>query len=386
MNGTALAGIASIPWIVMPVLTAIRGQDSTSLDGESAEPPAQPPLVSIVVPARNEAGNIERCVRSILSSSYPHIEVIIVDDHSTDGTGDLARAIATEDPRVHIVENSLLPAGWFGKQWACQNGARAAKGEIICFADADTTQSSDLITRCVNAILRRNADLFSVAGRQEFGGFWEKLIQPQIFGFLIMRYGGTETVNNSRRVKDKIANGQCLLVRKDAYNALGGHELVRSHVADDMMMAQRFFAAGKNVVLETGINQLSTRMYTSLSELIHGWGKNVFAGGRDSVPMGWVGQLAFPFMLLLGPMIVFVPPLVLAAGVFTHLPHALMLWATITSIMLLLWWAAIYKLSEQSPFFALLSPVGALIVFYIFVRAVWRGSRVTWKDRDYLSA
>jgi Glycosyltransferases involved in cell wall biogenesis len=366
-------------------VTAIRVHNSTSLDDESGETPEHPPLVSVIIPARNEARNIERCLRSVLTSTYPNLEVIVVDDHSTDGTGDLARAVATGDPRARVIENRPLPEEWFGKQWACQNGAHAANGEIICFADADTTQSPDLITRCVNAIARRDADLFSVAGSQELGGFWEKVVQPQMFGLLTIRYGGTETVTNSTRVDDKIANGQCLFVKKDVYDKLDGHELVKSHVADDLMMAQRFFASGRKVVLEKGMNQLSTRMYTSLGELIHGWGKNVFAGGRDSVPMGKAGQVAFPFLLLLAPMIVFVPPLVLIAGAAFHLPHALAVWSMISTFALLTWWIAVYIQMKQSPLYAFLSPVGALVMFYIFARAISRGRRVTWKERNYVS-
>ncbi|HZK79127.1 MAG TPA: glycosyltransferase, partial [Gemmatimonadaceae bacterium] len=202
MNDTALGAIASLPWIISPIVTALRVHNSKSLDDESADPPANPPLVSVVIPARNEARNIERCVRSVLTATYPNLEMIVVDDHSTDGTGDIARRIAVEDSRVHVIANPDLPDGWFGKQWACQNGAQASRGEIICFADADTTQSSDLITRSVNAIQRRGADLFSVAGRQELGSFWEKLLQPQIFSLMVIRFGGTETVTNSPRVSD----------------------------------------------------------------------------------------------------------------------------------------------------------------------------------------
>ncbi len=386
MNGTTLAGIAALPWIVTPIVTAIRVHNSQSLDDESDEAPPNPPLVSIVIPARNEARNIERCVRSVLTATYPKFEVIVVDDHSSDSTGYLARAIATGDPRVRVIDNPALPDGWFGKQWACLNGALAAKGDIICFADADTTQSSDLVTRSVNAIERRGADLFSVAGWQELGSFWERLVQPQIFALMTVRYGGTDSVTNSRRVDDKIANGQCLFVRRQAYDQLGGHALVKAHVADDMMMAQRFFARGKKVVLEKGTSQLSTRMYTSLGELVHGWGKNVFAGGRDSVPMGWVGQIAFPFMLLLAPMIVFVPPLVLLAGLLVHVPGAVFLWAAISSVALLTWWVSVYLTAKESPLYALLTPVGAIVIFYIFLRAIARGRRVAWKGRQYVSS
>ena len=384
MNINALAVIASLPWIVSPIVTALRVRNSKSLDDESGEPPVNPPLVSVVIPARNEARNIEQCLRSVLTATYPNLEVIVVDDHSTDGTGDLARAIAASDTRVRVIANPDLPDGWFGKQWACQNGAAASNGEIILFADADTTQSSDLIVRSVNAIQGRGADLFSVAGKQEVGSFWERLVQPMIFAIMLARYGGTESVTNSRRVSDKIANGQCLFVRRDVYDSFGGHELVKSHVADDMMMAQRFFARGKKVVLIEGVDQLSTRMYTSLSELVHGWGKNVFAGGRDSVPLGWVGQIFFPFLLLLAPLISLVPPLVLLVSVFVAMPLAVDIWAMISTVALLVWWVFVYRHFEESPLYALLSPLGAAVVFYIFMRAVIRGRRVAWKGREYI--
>ncbi|HUQ48820.1 MAG TPA: glycosyltransferase, partial [Gemmatimonadaceae bacterium] len=264
MNANVAGVIASLPWILSPIVTALRVRNSTSLNDESADAPSNPPLVGVVIPARDEARNIERCVRSVLTTTYPNLEVIVVDDHSTDGTGELAHAIAATDARVRVIANPDLPDGWFGKQWACQNGAAASRGEIICFADADTAQSSDLITRSVNAIQRRGADLFSIAGRQELGSFWERVIQPMVFSLLLVRYGGTESVTNTRRIHDKIANGQCLFVKRDVYDSLGGHGLVKSHVADDLMMAQRFFARGKKVVLMKGVDQLSTRMYTSL--------------------------------------------------------------------------------------------------------------------------
>src|SRR4051812_2284589 len=102
---------------------ALRATHSRSLDEYSAEPPADAPFVSVIVPARNEQRNVERCVRSILSAAYPSFEVIVVDDHSTDGTGEIARVIAAEDQRLRIVDAPPLPGGWFGKQWACASGA-----------------------------------------------------------------------------------------------------------------------------------------------------------------------------------------------------------------------------------------------------------------------
>ncbi len=385
MNGNALALLAALPWIVTPLVTLFRVRRVQPLDSESEATPENPPLVSVIIPARNEARSIERCVRSVLSADYPVLEVVVVDDHSDDSTGEIARSIATEDSRLRVVNAAPLPDGWFGKQWACFEGARASTGTVILFADADTEHSSDLLTRSVNAMKRRDADLFSVMGRQELGSFWERVIQPQIFTIMSVRYGGTESVTRSPRVSDKIANGQCLFVRRASYEELGGHSLVKSHVADDMMMAQRFFARGKNVVLAEGLNQLSTRMYTSLGELVRGWGKNVFAGGRDSVPFGAFGKLLFPFLLISAPLFGLVPALVLLASLLVALPAPLVMWALLSQSALLIWWAFVYRGLGESLFYALISPIGAAVLLYIFLRAALRGQRVAWKGREYVS-
>src|SRR5439155_2636996 len=249
---------------------------SRSLDDESDTAPENPELVTVIVPARNEAHNIGRCVTSILSTTYSNLEVVVIDDASTDSTADVARNAIGGDTRLRVVRNAPLPDGWFGKQWACATGAKVARGEILQFTDADTIHAPDLVTRSVNAMKHTAADLFSVAGRQELGGFWEKVVQPQMFTVLSMRYGGTESVTQSTRVSNKIASGQCIFVKRSSYGAIGGHGSVRSSVAEDLLLAQRFFAARKRVVLMLGVEQLSTRMYVSFAEIINGWRKNVF--------------------------------------------------------------------------------------------------------------
>ncbi|HEY1951686.1 MAG TPA: glycosyltransferase family 2 protein [Gemmatimonadaceae bacterium] len=375
----------STPWIVPPLITYLRLRKSRSLDDESATPPADAPLVSVIVPARNEAHNIERCVRSILTTTYPNIELLVVDDSSGDGTAEIAQRAIDGDPRARVVRNDSLPDGWFGKQWACATGARLASGTVLQFTDADTVHAPDLVTRSVNAIVRTDADLFSIAGRQELGGFWEKVIQPQIFNILSMRYGGTESVNDSTRVSDKIANGQCIFVKRATYDAIGGHGSVRSSVAEDLLLAQRFFAARKRVVLMLGLDQLSTRMYASLREIVRGWRKNVFAGGLDAVPFGKIGQTLFPLVLLLPPMLELLPPLALALSAFVGSSGTVLLWALISAGATLAWWAVVYTTVRENPLYALAYPLGALVLLYIFFSAVIRGRRVSWKGRTYLS-
>jgi chlorobactene glucosyltransferase len=381
-----IAFIWSLPWIIPPLVTYFRLRHSRSLDDESDVPLENPPLVSVIIPARNEAHNIARCVSSILSATYPNLELIVVDDNSTDGTGEIAGAAAQGDPRVRVITCPPLPEGWFGKQWACATGAKAARGSVLQFTDADTVHSADLVTRSTNAMRRARAQLFSVAGRQELGGFWEKVIQPQVFSILSMRYGGTESVTEATSVKHKIANGQCIFVTHDSYDSIGGHGAVRTSAAEDLMLAQKFFAARKRVVLMLGVNQLSTRMYASLSEIVSGWRKNVFAAGLDSVPFGRVGRTMFPLFLLLPPLMELLPPLALILAAF-GLPAGptLLLWAAISAAATLIWWIVVYVTTRENPFYALLYPLGALVLLYIFVSAVIRGRRVSWKGRTYIS-
>ncbi|HKG90936.1 MAG TPA: glycosyltransferase [Gemmatimonadaceae bacterium] len=372
------------PWVFFPLLTLWRARGSRSLDEEPAEAPADAPLVSVVIPARNEARNIAACLTSVLAARYPALEVIVVDDHSEDGTGDAARAVA--DARVRVLRNPPLPPGWMGKQWACATGAAAARGEILLFADADTRHASDLLPRAVAALRSRRADLLSVAGRQELGSFWERVVQPQVFAVLAARYGSTERVNRARSARDKIANGQCLLVRRDAYEAVGGHGAVRDAVAEDLVLAQTLHAAGKRVCLVLGLDQLSTRMYTSLRELVRGWRKNVYAGGRLAMRGGRAGRAVFPLLLLFPPAMALAPLAVLALAASGVLGSFALAWSAFAAACTVLFWAGVYWRVGLSPLYALAYPLGALIFLGISLQAIARGRRVSWKGREYLSS
>jgi chlorobactene glucosyltransferase len=383
---TIPAVLCSLPWIVPPLITYFRLRNSRSLDDESDAAPQPPPLVSVIIPARNEARNIARCVTSILSTTYSNLELIVVDDSSTDDTREVAERAIGNDKRARVITNPPLPSGWFGKQWACCTGAEVARGEILQFTDADTMHAPDLVVRSVNAMRRTRADLFSLAGHQELGGFWEKVLQPQMFTVLSMRYGGTESITKSDRVSNKIAAGQCIFVKRSSYDAIGGHKVVRSSVAEDLMLAQRFFAARKNVVVMLGVNQLSTRMYASLGEIINGWRKNVFAGGLDAVPFGKIGRSLFPLALLMPPLLELLPPLALLLAAFGFpAGGATILWATIACTATLIWWTVVYTTIRENVLYALAYPLGALALLYIFFTAVLRGRRVTWKGRTYIS-
>jgi chlorobactene glucosyltransferase len=375
----------TLPWIGPPLVALVRSLNSRSLDDVPSDAPNHAPLVSVIIPARNEARNIDRCVRSVLASTYPSLEVIVVDDHSTDATSSITRAIAAGDSRLVVIDAPDLPAGWFGKQWACATGARAAKGELLVFTDADTRHAPDLLSRTVNALHDRDASLLSIAGDQEMHSFWERIIQPQMFALLSIRYGGTEHVSRARRPEDVIANGQFILVRRNAYESLGGHAVVRDRVAEDMALGQEFFRSGRRVALVLALRQFSTHMYASLRELIEGWRKNIYAGGRHAVIGGRAGRAVYPVLLLALPIVGLAPPIVLLIAATGALASAWLVWSASVVAVSLLFWAAIYRFMGESVFYALLYPLGLVMLFYIALGAVTRGQRVQWKDRTYMS-
>ena len=376
----------ALPWVLPPFIALARSSRSRSLAEVSSEPGPSSPLVSVIIPARNEARNIERCVRSVLSSAYPSLEVIVVDDHSADATGSIARTIAEQDARLRVIDAPALPTGWFGKQWACATGASAAMGTLLVFTDADTQHAPDLLPRAVNAMRERRADLLSVAGHQEMHSFWERVIQPQLFALISIRYGGTEHISNAKRPQDAIANGQFIAVSREAYDAIGGHARVRDRVAEDLSMAQEFVRAGRKIAVLLAMEQLSTHMYASLREIVGGWRKNVYAGGRHASIGGAIGRALYPLILIATPLVGLIPPLALVLAAFRVLSTAWLVWSCIIVAGALLYWTVIYSFMRAPLRYVLLYPLGLAMLLYIAIGAVIRGQRVEWKERQYLSS
>lgn len=324
-------------------------------------------------------------MRSVLDTTYPNLEVLVVDDHSTDATAALARAAAPRDARLRIIDNPPLPDGWLGKQWACATGAEHALGEILLFADADTRHTPTLVARSVHALEAMGADLFTLAGRQDMHGAWERLIQPQIFALLAARYGGSEAVTRARRPVDVIANGQFIMIPSGVYSAQGGHAAVRDKAAEDLALAQRYKSAGLRVVLMMAADHLSTRMYEGLRELIAGWGKNVFAAGRDTALGGALGRALYPVLLPLVPLTFLAPAILLPVAAVGLLSTGWLAWSAASVLASLAFWVAVYAYMRQRVAWALLYPLGSAAVLYIVLRAVVRGRRIEWKERTYVT-
>jgi len=377
--------VAAAPWFIVPVFILWRVRTTTSLAENSAAVPVNAALVSVIVPARNESRNIEACVRSILAGTWKNVEVIVVDDHSSDDTGEIARSVALSDARVRVIDNPDLPDGWFGKQWACQNGQLGAKGRFLLFTDADTRHGPELLARSMTAMSARGADFLTVAGSQTMDSFWERVIQPHMFGLIVARFGSMERINGSTNPYDKIANGQFMLMRREIYDRAGGHEAVRTHVAEDLRLAQEWTRLGYSVQFVEGFDFMSTRMYEGLGEIWRGWGKNIWAAGRDTVDGGPMIRMLTRIAAPLVPLWEIVPPVMIVLALTGVVSPAAGVWGAIAYTCSTLFWVVLHIAFRAPVRYALLNPLASVVLMGMFARATWRGGRVEWKGREYIS-
>lgn len=270
----------------------VRALRAKADDRYRAEPNSPGPTagttVGIVVPARNEERNIAICVDSALAQDLPSVRVVALDDGSTDSTKAILEARSV-DPRLTVLDggSSPLPDGWLGKAWACQRGAQHLLNddeppEWLLFVDADVRLHPHALAGALGHAQRNGLAMVSGLGRLVMETFWEKVMQPVMAG-LIMAGNDLERVNDPENTDDRpLANGQFILVRTDAYRAVGGHSAVRTDVLDDVGMASAIKGAGFPYHLIFMRDLFTCRMYTSLSEIWEGWTKNMYAGMRYS--------------------------------------------------------------------------------------------------------
>jgi chlorobactene glucosyltransferase len=369
--------LPALPWLA-PFASLFRLANNRP--NLSDIPPGTGPPVSVIIPARNESAVIERVTRSVLASTYRPLELLVVDDRSTDDTALMVERLAAEDGRVRLIRGEPLPEGWYGKPWACFQGYRAARGEILLFTDADTHHEPELLARAVGALERERADLVTVAPWQRCVTFWERLVMPQVWLLLALRYHPSR-VNRATRERDVIANGQFILVPRKSYEAVGTHQLVRDEVAEDLALAQAFHRAGRRIHFAFAERLMETRMYQSLPHIVEGWSKNMYLGGRRSFPEDPVLRALVPVMLIASFAFWLVPPVALAAAGSAVVPAA----AAATALSAAFWTLISYGM-RIPPWYGLLYPIGALVGLYIGMRSTWRGARrVEWRGRVYES-
>ena len=214
------------------------------------------------------------------------------------------------------------------------------------------------------------------------GSFWERVVQPQVFTMMLFRFPDARGPLPSRRWRDAIANGQYILLRREAYLAIGGHQAVRDEVVEDLRIAQILVKGGRRLSFRLAEDDFATRMYRGLGELVRGWSKNILIGGRLTLPRR-LRPLVAPLSLAAGAGLWLAPPLALLASLLGVGEGALLLWSAAAVITSALFWGAASLRMGISPLYGALYPLGAAVGTWILLRSWRRGSRVEWKGREY---
>ena len=355
--------------------------------------PPSAPLISICVPARNEEKNVRRCIESLLAQTYPNFEVIVLDDRSTDATArileELLEPMREQAPalqKLRVLHGSDLPPGWAGKPHALYQAAKSARGEWLCFVDADTFSAPEAIASCYVKAIETKADLFTIMTFQELGSFWEKVLMPLVMTALSVGFSPRKVNDPNRR--DAVANGQFILIKRSVYDAIGGHEKVKDQIVEDKALSEQVKWNGYRLIIADGYALARTRMYTSLPQMWEGWTKNIYLGLRDTPSMLLLGAFGATLALIAALFLPVWPIL----GLLWYLNGGGLLAVGVIVKSLIVWGALLFARANVcgglgiSRWYSLTVPLGAGLFAAIMLTSAWKvlsGQGVTWRGRVY---
>jgi chlorobactene glucosyltransferase len=386
-----------MPWFIASTIICLIGlvviiwihtQYHMQIVVSPAPPPANAPLISICIPARNEEDNIRRCVGAALAQDYPNLEVLVLDDRSTDATMAHLAEIATRDARLLPISGADLPPSWAGKPHALYQASRMAHGEWLCFVDADTILARQALSSCYAKAIETRADLFTTLHQQVLETFWEKVVMPLIMTALSVGFPPSKINDPSHR--NAVANGQFILIKRAVYDSIGGHERVKDQIVEDKAISELVKWNGYRLVLANGTDFIRTRMYTSLPEMWEGWTKNIYLGLREHLFMLLLGAFGATLGLIAALFLPIWPMLGITWYVYggswmalSVVFEALLIWAA-----LLLARAQVARRMQIPAVYAWTTPLGAGIFAGMMLASAWKvisGQGVTWRGRTYLS-
>ncbi len=323
-----------------------------------------PLQVSVIVPARNEEVSLADCLQSLVAQTGVEFEIIVVDDHSTDRT----RVIAESFAGVRVVEAGPLPEGWTGKNNAVTTGERQARGEWLLFTDADTVHLPGSLAAALKEAQENGAEMLSYSPEQIAVTFWEMAILPVVFAELARQYSPSKVSDPSSPIA--AANGQYILIRRETYDAVGGHAAIAGDILEDVALARAVKNSGRKILFRYAADRVRTRMYRNFRQLRAGWTKNLALLFPNP---GW---LAVKSVLLWA-----FPWTALTIAVIAKHPW----WDTFAASALLLTVARL----RRANFDAAMTFLGALFGLPMFAYLLLRSKRahangsVNWKGRTY---
>lgn len=337
-----------------------------------------PPLISILIPARNEAENISRCLKSLLKQDYPNLEIIVLNDNSTDKTSKVVEGIAQKDIRVRLIEGAPLEEGWTGKNFASHQLAKQAKGEYFIFTDADTLHFPKTISSALAALITSKIDALSIYPRQIMVTFWERMSVP-IINIALQCFIPFILIKKTKGPLISTAIGQFMMFTREAYEKSGGYESIKGHLVDDIQISKRVKKAGYKFMVFDGRNTVYCRMYKNLKGVVIGLTKSMYPAFNGNV------FVLFSFTGLLSVMLLF-PFILLPMSFLFDWPDTIIRIIIIQIAIILVMKAMFAIRYKQRMIDILLAPISMAVidalVFISFFQAKY-GEGLTWKDRVY---
>lgn len=341
------------------------------------------PMVSVILPARNEERYIARCLDSLLAQDYSNFEIIAINDSSTDRTGEIMKEYAARDSRVMHVDAPAKPEGWAGKNWACHQAYLRAKGEVLLFTDADTIHSTSAMSLAVGQLVSQNLDALTAVPKLICNDFWTKITLPALATFLHTRFSPLRV--NDPNTKTGYFFGSFFAITRSTYEAVGTHKGVRHELVEDGALGGKVKEAKFRLKMVRGERQIEAVWARDLPTLWHGL-------RRLMIPLYYQNRSGAYMMAAAVFFILFAPfaflPYLPAAALAGNVSFQVLLGVQLATIALVIVTTAVQcRLGVfESPAYALASPLSGAIISFGFLSAladVSKKGAVSWRGRQY---
>ncbi len=365
-----VAVVSALIWTVMAATIFFFALKTRYLRPFAGATPTDWPTVDVVIPALNEEDRVESTVRKVLSQDYPHLRLTVVNDRSTDRTGEILDGLAETLP-LRVIHGAPRPTGWVGKTWAISQGAQGATADWLLFVDADVELHPRALATALDQASQENADLVSFIARPEIKTFWQGAIAVTIGEVLFTMY--PLHLANDPKSPVAIAAGGFLLVKRSVYDRVGGHEAVRAEIVEDIQFGRLIKKSGGKLSIHLAPDLAWTHMYGTFGDLWRGLRKNAYAGMEYQLHTYVTGAIG-------GQIMAWTPIVATLVGLATgSLPLSLVgLWGIAAQALSV---APLIPYLRISPLFVFSLPLGSLAYTAIATSSVWnhyRG-RIIWK-------
>jgi Glycosyltransferases, probably involved in cell wall biogenesis len=338
-----------------------------------------PPLVSVLIPARNEESNIRRILNSMIKQDYPNLEILVLDDNSTDATVQIVEKIMEKDSRIRLIKGASLPAGWKGKCFACHQLSKIAKGSYFVFTDADTLHYPNSISGSLAALLKNNLDVTSIYPRQIAVTFSERMT-VRFINLAILSFMPLILVKHTKGPFFSTAIGQFLLFKREAYEKTGGFESVKDEILEDINISKQVKRCGLKIMVYDGSDSIFCRMFTNLADVVKGFTRFIYAAFDCNFLMEFIAVFFISLMFM-------VPFILLPLGIFIFDWPAKTISLNIIQIFLIFTIKFILAIRFKERILdVFFTPISVAYIVLAAINSYLQsrfGKGVNWKDRVY---